>query len=359
MGLLSPSGEGHVAAPEVALALRPMNEQKLVFGAKYGGNGGPTDLGTHGRNVGGQLKAAEVRHDPGVAQSVLLRPPPPGGAEMGDGLDIDLRQEPPQEPESGVMGVLRSWGPPLLAVLVIRSILIEPFQIPSGSMVPTLAIGDFIVVSKFAYGLRVPFTNIEILELGEPQRGDIDVFIHPPTVSADPWCWVKRIPKNWTLDLIPFMPGPDQPCTIDYVKRLVGMPGDTIEVRDDVLYVNGEAQAREQVEDYDYVDVRGCYAQPMKQYRNTLDEVEFTTLQTTAYGMHARDYGPTTVPEGHYFFMGDNRDNSADGRYWGFVPRSYIRGKAEIVWLSFDPCGEGGVPGLGAPRGGRIGQWLE
>ncbi len=278
---------------------------------------------------------------------------------MSDGLDIDLRREPPIEPEGGFFGVLRSWGPPLLAVLVIRSIIIEPFQIPSGSMVPTLAIGDFIVVSKFAYGLRVPFTDIEILELGEPQRGDIDVFIHPPTVSDDPWCRLKRIPKDWTLDLIPFMPGPEQPCTIDYVKRLVGMPGDTVEVRDDVVYINGVAQGREQLEDYEYVDVRGCYPQPMKQYRNHLDGVEFSTLQTTAYGMHARDYGPTVVPEGQYFFMGDNRDNSADGRYWGFVPRNYIRGKAEVVWLSFDPCAEGGVPGLGKPRGTRIGQWLE
>jgi signal peptidase I len=278
---------------------------------------------------------------------------------MGDGLDMDLRRDPPVEPDSGFLGFLRGWGPPLLAVLVIRSILFEPFQIPSGSMVPSLAIGDFIVVSKFAYGLRVPFTNIEILDLGEPERGDIDVFIHPPTVNPDPWCRLKRIPKDWTLDLIPGLPGPEMPCTTDYVKRLVGMPGDTVEIRDDQLYINGEAQPREQVEDYDYVDVRGCYPQPMSQYRNKLGEVEYTTLQAKTYGMGSRNYGPTTVPEGHYFFMGDNRDNSADGRYWGFVPRDYIRGKAKVVWLSFDPCASGGVPGLGRPRTDRIGQWLE
>lgn len=279
---------------------------------------------------------------------------------MSDGLDIDLRQPVGDEPQGNpILNVIRGWGPPLLAVLVIRSIIVEPFQIPSGSMVPTLAIGDFIVVSKFAYGLRVPFTDIEILPLGEPERGDVDVFIYPPSVSDDPWCKVKRIPKDWTLDLMPFLPGPAQPCSIDYVKRLVGLPGDTVEVRDDVVYINGEAQNRVEVGDYDYVDVRGCSAQPMKQYTETLGTVEHTTLQTTMFGMRTGNYGPAVVPEGEYFFMGDNRDNSADSRYWGFVPRSYIRGKAKFVWLSFDPCKSGGLPGLGSPRVERIGEGIE
>ena len=288
---------------------------------------------------------------------------------MSDGLDIDLRQNIGDEPvRSGnpavdarrwIYDVLKSWGPPLLAVLVIRSVIVEPFQIPSGSMVPTLAIGDFIVVSKFAYGLRLPFTNIELIPMGEPERGDIDVFIHPPTVSDDPWCRVKRIPKDWTLDLIPFMPGPEQPCTTDYVKRLVGLPGDTVEVRDDVVYLNGTAQARVSTGEYNYVDVRGCVGQPMNEYEETLGEVKHTTLQTTMYGMHMRDMPPTKVPEGEYFYMGDNRDNSADGRVWGFVPREYIRGKAIFVWLSFDPCQSGGMPGLGSPRIDRIGKVLE
>ncbi len=287
---------------------------------------------------------------------------------MSDGLDIDLRQEVGETPRpSGnplvdawmaVWGVIKSWGPPLLAVLVIRSIIAEPFQIPSGSMVPTLAIGDFIVVSKFSYGLRVPFTDVEILPLGEPERGDIDVFIHPPTVSSDPYCWVKRIPRTVTFDLLSFMPGPEQPCTVDYVKRLVGLPGDTVEVRDDIVYINGEAQNRADDGDYDYTDVRGCSPQPMKKYKETLGSVEHPTLQSTMWGMHSANYPPTKVPEGQYFFMGDNRDNSADSRYWGFVPRNYIKGKAKFVWLSFDPCSSGGQAGLGRPRTERIGQAL-
>ncbi len=294
---------------------------------------------------------------------------------MSDVLDMDLQQPVGEEPpKSGgrlvdawrwCMEVVWSWGPPLLAVLMIRSCVVEPFQIPSGSMVPTLAIGDFIVVSKFAYGLRIPFTNIEILELGEPERGDINVFIHPPTVSDDPWCRIKRIPKDWTLDLLPFMPGPEQPCTTDYVKRLVGLPGDTVEVRDDVLYIDGVAQNRVQNPDYEYVDVRGCFAQSMASYEETLGTVTHTTLQTQrdsdgiSKGMRMADMPPTKVPEGHYFYMGDNRDNSADSRVWKFVPREYIRGKAKVVWLSFDPCKEGGMPGLGYPRLERIGHSLK
>ena len=283
-------------------------------------------------------------------------------------VDIDLRQTVVEEPESSgnaavdawrwLVGFLKSWGPPLLAVFVIRSIIVEPFQIPSGSMVPTLAIGDFIVVSKFSYGLRIPFTDIEVIPLGEPERGDIDVFIHPPTVSDDPWCRVKRLPKDLTLDFLPFLPGPDQPCTTDYVKRLVGLPGDTVEVRDDVVYINGTAQERHETGNYDYVDVRGCSPEPMTRYEENLGGVKHTTLQTTMYGRHMRDLPPTRVPDGHYFFMGDNRDNSADSRVWGFVPRNYIRGKAEFVWLSFDPCKSGGIPGLGSPRLERLGQGL-
>lgn len=269
---------------------------------------------------------------------------------MSDGLDIDLRQPVGDDPEGNpVVNFIKGWGPPLLAVLIIRSIIIEPFQIPSGSMVPTLAIGDFIVVSKFAYGLRVPFTDIELVPLGEPERGDVDVFIYPPSVSDDPWCKVKRIPKDWTLDLLPFLPGPEQPCSIDYVKRLVGLPGDTVEVRDDVVYINGEAQTRVEVGDYDYVDVRGCSPQPMKQYTETLGSVPHTTLQTTMFGMRTGNYGPAVVPEGHYFFMGDNRDNSRDSRYdgVGFIPEANVVGRAVRIWMSWS------FPGL--PKWGRIG----
>jgi len=165
------------------------------------------------------------------------------------GLDIDLRQPVEQAPEPGgpawkrslewLREVLYSWGPPILVVLVIRSILCEPFQIPSGSMVPTLAIGDFILVSKFSYGLRIPFTEVEVLPLAEPKRGEIIVFIYPPSQSDDALCWLKAIPHTLSFGLIP---GPE--CGIDYIKRIVGEPGDTIEVRDNLLFINGKEQTR-------------------------------------------------------------------------------------------------------------------
>lgn len=286
---------------------------------------------------------------------------------MDNGLDIDLRKpiEPEKPPSANPLvaawewcwEVLKGWGPPILAVAVIRSAIVEPFQIPSGSMVPTLAIGDFIVVSKFEYGLRVPFTDIEILPRGEPERGDVNVFIYPPSVSTDPWCWLKRIPRAVTFDLIPGMPGAD-PCSIDYIKRVVGLPGDEIEVRDDVVYINGVEQQRTFTGEYNYVDIHACDGEPMRMYEEQLGELEHTVLQSTESWRRMRDYPPTKVPPDHYFMMGDNRDNSADGRVWGFVPRNYIRGKAKFVWLSFDPCGQG-MPGLGAIRTERIGSALK
>ena len=284
---------------------------------------------------------------------------------MNDGLDLDLRKgvEPQAEPPgffggitAWIWDVARSWGPAILAVLVIRSVLVEPFQIPSGSMVPTLAIGDFILVSKFGYGLRVPFTDIELLALDEPKRGDVVVFIHPPSVSEDPWCWAKRLPRGITFDLIPGIPGPD-PCTQDYIKRVVGLPGDTVEVRDDIVYINGQEQPRVFTGTTDYTD-QYCRTEEMKEFKETLSGVEHTVLQSASYGQRMNDWGPREIPQGSYFMMGDIRDNSADGRIWGFVPRNYIKGRATFVWLSFDPCG-GSIKGLGSVRLSRIGTGLK
>lgn len=281
--------------------------------------------------------------------------------------DLDEGDAPPR---TGVIAwirdVLSSWGPPILLVLVIRSILGEPFQIPSGSMVPTLAIGDFILVSKFTYGLRVPFTNIEILPLGEPERGDIVVFIHPPTVSRDPLCPLKRIPRGMTFDIFPGVPGPG-PCTTDFIKRVVGLPGDTIEVRDHIVFVNGAEMKQTPMGDLEYEDPRhssyrdsGSRCETVRNRAATEDltGVDHAVLQSAEYGRQMTDFRPTTVPEGHYFMMGDNRDNSEDSRFWGFVPRDHIRGKAKYVWLSFDPCVPG-ARGLGSPRWERIGTALK
>jgi signal peptidase I len=260
-----------------------------------------------------------------------------------DGLDIDLRREDPAapprppgggEPVPGVLGkiweVIMGWAPPMLAVLIIRSILVEPFQIPSGSMVPTLAIGDYILVSKLSYGLRVPFTNMEILPLGEPERGEVIVFLYPPDLARG----VKT----------------------DYVKRIVGLPGDTVEVREDVVYVNGVAQARTETGAMSYRDApkEGCIERTMRQYEEDLGGVKHPILQTTEFAGQVADFPPEKVPAGHYFVLGDNRDKSADSRFWKFVPRENVRGKAKWVWLSFDGCAGGSF--MGAPRLERIGE---
>lgn len=288
---------------------------------------------------------------------------------MSDSLDIDLQQDKQDKDAAPQPGWLRelftSWGPPLLVVLLLRSIVVEPFQIPSGSMVPTLAIGDFILVSKFSYGLHLPFWGLrmagipvpftdrwltrfeeplrmpewyrdfELLSLDEPQRGDIIVFIHPPTQDTNP---------------------------TDYIKRLVGLPGDTVEIRDDVVYINGVEQTRAPDGDFVYTDTsRSCRPESMRMFEERLgtsdDPVNHAVLQSTSYATRMADWGPRQVPEGQYFMMGDNRDNSADSRIWGFVPRDNVRGKAILVWLSFDRC-KGNIPGLGSVRFERIGTML-
>ena len=305
-------------------------------------------------------------------------------------IDLDLRSDvkpaaaPPPRPGIAtavlayIWETLRSWGPALLIVLTIRSILGEPFTIPSGSMVPTLAIGDYILVSKLSYGLRVPFTDLELLPLDEPARGDIVVFIHPPSVNPDPWCTAKRVPVvlsgavdgaaysalrglgfanarsgNWVLS------GPQESCTTDYIKRIVGLPGDTIEVRQDIVFVNGVEQSRSYDDNLTYADPgRGCADDSMRAYTENLGGVEHAVLQSTRFEQVMEDYGPTTVPAGHYFMMGDNRDNSLDSRRWGFVPRDYVKGKAKWVWLSFDQC-NGDIAGLGGVRWDRLGMALK
>ena len=219
--------------------------------------------------------------------------------------------------------------------LLIRSVLAEPFRIPSGSMVPTLQIGDHIVVTKFSYGFRIPLTRIPVTDLKVPERGDVVVFVYPGSDEGKLSYWVD----------LPFPPL----ATLDYVKRVVGLPGDTIEVRDNTVYLNGVPQGRDQKGDYTFVDDR-CRENPTALYEEHLGDVDHTTLASTLYGIQMRDFGPVTVPEGHIFAMGDNRDHSSDSRAWGFVPLRNIKGRARFVWLSLDGCGDGLF------RGGRFGE---
>jgi signal peptidase I len=198
----------------------------------------------------------------------------------------------------------RSLFPVLLLVLLFRSFFFEPFKIPSGSMIPTLLIGDFIVVNKYSYGLRLPVLNTRFIETGEPQRGDVAVFRYP----VDPG--------------------------INFIKRVVGLPGDSITYRNKQLYVNGEIVRTEEEGPYTTRDNK-CdtpRGDAVKKYEWLGEDGHSLLLHG---GTRSRN-GQWVVPEGHYFMMGDNRDRSNDSREWGFVPEENLVGRAVGIWLNFD-----------------------
>jgi signal peptidase I len=216
-----------------------------------------------------------------------------------------------------------SFFPVILIVFVLRSFLVEPFKIPSGSMIPTLLVGDFILVNKFTYGIRLPVINRKIVDLNFPKRGDVMVFRYP----VDP--------------------------SLDYIKRVVGLPGDRIEYRNKRLSVNGQPVPLRPVEDF----LSRERMQYSRQFIETLDSTEHAILveDDAPALMQAPQPFPhfgnclyntsglaCTVPPGHYFMMGDNRDNSSDGRVWGFVPDENIVGKAFFIWLNLNELGRFG-----------------
>ena len=199
----------------------------------------------------------------------------------------------------------KSFFPVILVVFFIRSFVVEPFKIPSGSMMPTLLAGDFILVNKFTYGLRVPILNNTFIEIDKPQRGDVFVFHYPPDPS------------------------------IDYIKRVVGLPGDKIAYRNKQIFINGEPVKLSLVGDYQYV-TSGLNMVNAKHYQEQLGEVRHDVLiEDNSLSID----GETEVPAGHYFAMGDNRDNSKDSRSWGFVPEDNLVGKAFLIWWNFDDFG--------------------
>ncbi|PHS32364.1 MAG: signal peptidase I [Methylophaga sp.] len=210
-------------------------------------------------------------------------------------------QRPKGQKEPVIVEYARSFFPIILVVLVIRSFIAEPFRIPSGSMLPTLRVGDFILVNKFAYGVRLPVINTKILEVGEPQRGDVFVF---------------RYPKN---------------PKVDYIKRVVGLPGDTVGYFNKTIYINGEAISQT-VKEKD-IELLGIVPMSHELRIETLGEHEHELLVDPSRNMLE---GEGVVPEGHYFAMGDNRDNSNDSRVWGTVPEANLVGKAFFVWMSWD-----------------------
>ncbi len=206
--------------------------------------------------------------------------------------------------------------PVILAVFVLRSFLFEPFKIPSGSMIPTLLVGDLIVVNKFAYGVRLPVINTKVTEGTPPQRGDVMVFRYPPQPS------------------------------MNYIKRVVGLPGDEVAYLNKRLTINGQPVNKDVVSEFFEEDSMRYFKQfeevlGTRKHRLLNDDnrstfvdgvLDFPFKQNCRYSVEGV---VCKVPEGHFFMMGDNRDNSQDSRYWGFVPERNIVGKAFYIWMNF------------------------
>jgi signal peptidase I len=199
--------------------------------------------------------------------------------------------------EPVVVEYAKSFFPVLLVVFVLRSFLVEPFQIPSSSMVPTLEVGDYILVNKYTYGIRLPVVRTKVLALNEPERGDVMVFFPPH--------------MNDTY----------------YIKRVVGLPGDTISYRNKRLYVNGEQVPEEAL---------AVIPQDNSRYTISLETLgDSKHLAQVNQARPAGDFSVLVKP-GHYFMMGDNRDNSSDSRVWGQVPEKDIVGEAFAIWMHWD-----------------------
>ena len=210
----------------------------------------------------------------------------------------------------------RAFFPVILAVFLLRSFLVEPFRIPSGSMLPSLLPGDFILVNKFSYGIRLPVINEKIIDTAVPKRGDVMVFRYPGDKS------------------------------LNYIKRVIGLPGDHVLYRDKTLYINGEAMKQVEDEAYALYEIGGDAR--FEKRAEHLDGVIHEIL-VAAGGPHGYidagvpgQYYENVIPPGEYFVMGDNHDRSNDSRYWGLVPEENLVGKAFFIWFSWDLGNEEG-----------------
>jgi signal peptidase I len=255
-------------------------------------------------------------------------------------------RDPDAQPVPVTVDYARSFFPVALIVLVVRSFIFEPFRIPSDSMMPTLLDGDFIIVNKYDYGLRLPVINYKFMRIGEPARGDVMVFRFPPDPS------------------------------VNYIKRVVGLPGDRVRVLNDQLIINGQPVPLRLVSRYN----DGCYhnfrlsSEALGHHEHevmscqTPEEIVVPPTASCPRQMDhnyecvepevpgERDHGDSqemTVPAGHYLMIGDNRDNSYDSRYWGFVPEQNIVGKATYIWFNWDLQRSGG------PNFHRIGRRID
>ncbi len=215
----------------------------------------------------------------------------------------------------------KSFFPIILIVFTLRSFIIEPFKIPSGSMIPTLLVGDFILVNKYTYGLRLPVINLKIMDINQPKRGEVMVFRYP----EDP--------------------------SVDYIKRVVGIPGDTVTYHNKQLTVNGDMVKMHYEGEYKYIEsgLGYIYAEHFKEFLDDqghaiLINQDVPSLQLSSvrhfpfldHCTYNRAGFTCEVPPGNYFTLGDNRDSSSDSRYWGFVPEQNIVGRAFMIWWNFN-----------------------
>lgn len=227
-------------------------------------------------------------------------------SSLGDsiGIELDKSKEKKEYKDPIIIEYSRSFFPVLLLVLVLRSFLAEPFRIPTGSMKPTLLEGDHIVVNKFTYGLRLPLIRTKLLSIGKPKHGDVIVFHH-----------TKKM---------------------DLIKRIVGLPGDKIKYKNKILYINDKPIKEKYLgKDLD-IDVSGV-SMLVEHRQETLPQDKIHDIYKKLGPNHVKyEFDNVTVPEGQYFVLGDNRDNSVDSRFWGFVEEKNIIGRAFATWLSWD-----------------------
>jgi signal peptidase I len=237
----------------------------------------------------------------------------------------------------------RSLFPVVLVVLLLRSFVAEPFRIPSGSMMPTLDVGDFILVNKFAYGLRMPAFNNKLVGLGEPKRGDVVVFRFPGYLCRDGGKLVRS--GDMSCD-DPHAPVPSQ----NWIKRVIGLPGDSIEVHGAELLVNGKSVTADEIGPYVGNPQRSVDQIMLNMgasvWTEHLGKVNHMIARMPAYttpNSIPNDRVPSKVPPGCYLVMGDNRNDSLDSRWWGCMPEKNLAGKAFLIWMSWKGWGTGGV----------------